>query len=146
MIINSVLSCYLQMKFLICVQAVAFSTLVVVECNLFQRFQAKVAVEDIVRTIPSSTYVSCILSCKESRICKQAALSDDRACLHLQRNFTSSVDVELLQPVQHPPSIGKGKQIECQWSSAKNSARPPDAEMQVVFKRLAVLFFQIPAL
>ena len=90
-------------------QVLVLSALYLVEADLFQRFKTKVSVEDIARTIPSSTSVSCVLSCKESLICKQPALSDDKACLHLTRLFTASIDVEVFEPVQHPPPFNSGK-------------------------------------
>ena len=93
----------------LCAVILVLSALADVKADLFQRFKTKIPVEDIVRTIPMSTSVTCALSCKESLICKQPALSDANACLHLKREFTKSIDVELFEPVQHPPPFNSGK-------------------------------------
>ena len=95
----------LTMKLLFCTQLLV---LLKVGADLFERFSTKVSVDDILRTIPSSTATSCVLSCKNSQICKQPALTEAGVCIHLRRVFTSSVDVELFQPVEQPlPQTGK---------------------------------------
>ena len=93
-----------------------FSTLLVVEVYLFQRFSTEVPQEDIVWSIPSSTSDACVQSCKKSIICKQSALTDAKTCLHLKRVLNSSVDAELFKQVQNQSSaisVESGKIIDC---------------------------------
>ena len=107
------------MKLLCYAQILALFTLLAVEADLFQRIKTKLPTEDIVRTIPSSTATSCVLSCKNSHICKQPALSDAGDCLHLRRVFAKSVDVELFEPVHHTPLNQSGKDIYQNYESRK---------------------------
>ena len=107
------------MNLLCCAQILVLLTLLAVEADLFQRFSTKVSVEDIVRSISSSTATSCVLSCKNSHICKQPGLSEDGACLHLQRLFTKSVNAELFEPVHHTPPNQSGKDIYHNYESRK---------------------------
>ena len=97
---------FIYIQLLICLAFLA------VDADLFQRQSAKVWIEDIVRKISSSTATSCVLSCKNSNICKQPAISEDGACLHLKRAFTSSISVKIFEPVQHPAPIESGKANE----------------------------------
>ena len=107
-------------------QILALFTLLAVEAELFKRIKTKLPTEDIVRTIPSSTATSCVLSCKNSHICKQPALSEARDCLHLSRVFAKSVDVELFDPVQHTPPNQSGKDTSpyLGWVEGQNDLSP----------------------